>query len=581
MKLMKWVLLVVALPMATSTAFAQSSGNSTTPERSRSTTGFYVDEVGLRMSMQIPFEGTIDAATYVVGAMDAFTIEAKGAAPFIWKAISVNSQGILVVPNVGSVSVGGLSLNEAISSIQTMVGQQFRSSTVNVFLEAPKQMNIHVAGDVISPGRYVFPPQTRVDVVVAPAILGAAAFVSSINDNEDDDVQAGDATRAPVIRAVDLYSSTTGGIPRQYNLRDVEIRRSNGTVLSADLLSYFYSGNLSSNPFVNDGDIITVYRKSQTTPRVSISGAVRMPLEFEYRADDTLQRLLAIAGGLVEHSDEQDVRIHRTSGSGERMIRLTTSDDLPLQPNDRVVIGSKQERLGKNVSAWISGEVNTPGNYPIVEGTTSVYDLLNAAEGTTPDALKSGAYLERSSVSIQSQILKDYDQLWLRRSSDQLSEGFQYLSEEQFFSGRFMFINLADESRLKELILVDGDRLFVPRNKNTVFVFGQVNLTGYYAHQSGLTAQDYVKNAGGTALAADTERVFIIKAGSRTWHRVGSIEIEPGDMVFVDRVPYDDIQSKRQFELTVAQQRNNNYALILSTIATISSIITTAILISR
>jgi len=581
MKLMKWFIFLAALPFSVSTAMAQSSGNSTTSDRSRSTTGLYVDEVGLRMSMQIPFEGTIDAATYVVGAMDAFTIEVKGAAPFIWKAISVNSQGILVVPNVGSVPVGGLILNEAVSSIQTMVGQQFRASTVNVFLEAPKQMNIHVAGDVISPGRYVFPPQTRVDVVVSPAILGTAAFVSTIKENEDKEVQSGNSLRAPVVRAVDLHSSTTGGIPRHYNLRDVQIRRSNGTILSADLLSYYYSGDLSSNPFVNDGDIITVYRKSQTTPRVSISGAVRMPLEFEYRVDDTLQRLLSIAGGLVEHSDEQDVRVYRTNGSTDRMIRLTTNDDIPLQANDRVVIGSKQERLGMNVSAWISGEVNTPGNYPIVEGVTSVYDLVTAAEGTTNDAQKSAAYLERSTVNIQSQILKDYDQLWLRRSSDQLSEGFQYLSEEQFFSGRFMFIDLSDEQRMKELILVDGDRLFVPRNKNTVFVFGQVNLTGYYAYQSGLGAHDYVKNAGGTALAADTDRVFIIKAGSRTWHRVGTSTIQPGDMVFVDRVPYDDIQSRRQYELTVAQQRNNNYALILSTIATITSIITTAILISR
>lgn len=580
MKLMNWILLIATLSFATAT-YAQTSGNTPPTDRNRGTTGYFVDEVGLRMSMQIPFEGTIDADSYVVGAMDAFTIEAKGAAPFIWKAISVNSQGILVVPNVGSVTVGGLSLTEAIAAIQTMVGQQFRSSSINVFLEAPKQMNIHVAGDVISPGRFVFPPQTRVDVVVAPAILGTAAFVSNVKQNEDDDVQSGSSFRAPVIRAVDFYSSTTGGISRQYNLRDVRILRSNGTVISADLLSYYYSGNLDMNPFVNDGDIVTVYRKSQSTPRVSISGAVRMPLEFEYRYDDTLQRLLAIAGGLVEHSDNTDVRIYRNNGSGERAIRLTSSDDMPLQPNDRVVVGLKQDLLGKNVSAWISGEVNTPGNYPIIEGVTSVYDLVQSADGTTRDALKSGAYLERSNVTVPSHLLKEYEQLWSRRSSDQLSEGFQYLSEELVFSGRFMFIDLSDEQRTKGLILVDGDRLFVPRNHNTVFVFGQVNLTGYYAHQPGASVSDYIGNAGGSALAADTDRVFIIKAGSRAWHRAGTTTIEPGDMVFVDRVPYDDIQSKRQFELTVAQQRNNKFALILSTIATMSSIITTAILISR
>jgi hypothetical protein len=59
------------------------------------------------------------------------------------------------------------------------------------------------------------------------------------------------------------------------------------------------------------------------------------------------------------------------------------------------------------------------------------------------------------------------------------------------------------------------------------------------------------------------------------------VSIEPGDMVFVDRVPFDDLQSRRQFQMLEIQQRNNNYALILSTVSTIASIITTAILITR
>jgi polysaccharide export outer membrane protein len=288
-----------------------------------------------------------------------------------------------------------------------------------------------------------------------------------------------------------------------------------------------------------------------------------------------------LAGGLVEHADTNDIRIFRRNGAEMTVIRTTIREASGLQPNDRIVIGSLQSKIGQNVSAWISGEVSNPGNYPITEGRTSVFDLVRMAEGTTADALKSGAYLERTAMAIPSQGLRDNDQLWMRRSSDQLSEGFQYLAEEQFFSGRFIFIDLRDEQRTKELILVDGDRLFVPRDKNTVFVFGQVNLTGYYAHQPGMGADSYIRIAGGKALAADSDRVFIIKAGSRTWHEVGSIPIEPGDMVFVDRVPYETVQTKRQFELTQAQQRNNTYSLILSTVATVTSIITTAILISR
>lgn len=578
--MMKRFLLLATLILPFGAVTAQNTGSGSN-ERPRNAPGYFVDEIGLRMAAQLPFEGTVDPTTYIVGSMDLFTIEVKGSISTIWRGLAVNSQGVLVIPNAGMAPVGGLILQDAILRIQTVLATQYRSASIDVYLEAPKQVNVHVTGDVISPGRYVFPPQTRADIAVMPAILGASAYRTSVKENEDDRDQSSMATRAPVVRAVDLFSATTGTVPRQYNLRYVRIRRADGTETIADLLSYFYGGDISSNPFIQDGDVITVYRKSSTAPRISISGAVRMPIEFEYRPDDTVAGLLKLSGGIVEHADVQDVRVYRRSGAGATMIQVSVDSTTPLEPNDRVVVGSLQNLLGQNVSAWISGEVNTPGNYPIVEGQTSVYDLVQFADGTTPDALKAGAYLERNTQAIPSQGLRDNDQLWMRRSSDQLSEGFQYLAEEQFFSGRFIFIDLRNEQRAKELILVDGDRLFVPRDKNSVFVFGQVKLTGFYAHQPGLGADAYIRIAGGRALAADPQRVFIIKAGSRTWHEVGTVPIEPGDMVFVDRIPYETVLSRRQYELTLAQQRNNTYSLILSTVATITSIITTAILISR
>jgi polysaccharide biosynthesis/export protein len=581
LQMMKRFLLLAALILPFGAVKAQNTGSGSTSERPRNTPGYFVDEIGLRMAAQLPFEGTVDPSTYIVGSMDLFTIEVKGSISTIWRGLAVNSQGILVIPNAGMAPVSGLTLQDAILRIQTVLATQYRSATIDIYLEVPKQVNVHVTGDVISPGRYVFPPQTRADIAVMPAILGAIAYRTSVQENEDDQDESSMASPAPVVRAVDLFSATTGTVPRQYNLRYVRIRRADGTETIADLLSYFYGGDISSNPFIQDGDVITVYRKSSTAPRISISGAVRMPIEFEYRPDDTVAGLLKLSGGLVEHADVHDVRVYRRSGSGTTVVQIGADSTTPLEPNDRVIVGSLQNLLGQNVSAWISGEVNTPGNYPIVEGQTSVHDLVRLADGTTPDALRAGAYLERNTQTIPSQGLRDNDQLWMRRSSDQLIEGIQYLAEEQFFSGRFIFIDLRDEQRTKELILVDGDRLFVPRDQNSVFVFGQVNLTGYYAHQPGMGADAYIRIAGGRALAADPQRVFIIKAGSRTWHEVGSVPIEPGDMVFVDRIPYETVLSKRQYELTLAQQRNNTYSLILSTVATLTSIITTAILISR
>ena len=571
------------LTLATSIVIHAQSSTQPTTQSPRATTAYFVDEVGLKIAAQLPFEGMVDPDVYIVGSFDVFTVEVKGAVPATWRGLTVNAQGHLVIPTVGSVDVGGIVLRTAMDRIRNTVSDQFRAAEVLVNLEVPQQVNVHVTGDVVRPGRYIFPPHTRADIAILPAILGATVFQESNSDKGDDEDEESSSSsgRQPAVRAVDIYSNSTGSIPSEYNLRHVQITHRDGRQSVVDLLAYYYGGMLGQNPFVSDGDVISVYRKSTTIPRVSISGAVRIALEFEYRDDDTLEKLFAIAGGFSTNADTTDIRIYRRVGNQTRVIQVRSISDEPLFPNDRILVGSRQDEIGFNVSAWVTGEVSTPGNFPIVQGETSVYDLIQFADGITEEALAAGAYLERTNTPIQSQILKDFEQLWMRRSSDQLSEGFQYLSEEQFFSGKFMFIDLTDENRMKELLLIDGDRLFVPRNNNTVFVFGQVNLTGYYAHQIGLKAYDYINQAGGKALAADIDRTFIIKAGSRTWHKANAVVIEPGDMIFVDRVPYDNVQSKRQFELLVAQQRNNNYALVLSTVATITSIITTAILITR
>lgn len=576
------------LTLATSIVIHAQSSTQPTTQSPRATTAYFVDEVGLKIAAQLPFEGMVDPDVYIVGSFDVFTVEVKGAVPATWRGLTVNAQGHLVIPTVGSVDVGGIVLRTAMDRIRNTVSDQFRAAEVLVNLEVPKQVNVHVTGDVVSPGRYIFPPHTRADIAILPAIFGARASQKSTSDKDEDEKEEEEEEEStstggiqPTAKALDLYSNSSGAIPSDYNLRHVQITHRDGRQSVVDLLAYYYGGMLGQNPFVSDGDVISVYRKSTTMPRISISGAVRIALEFEYREDDTLEKLFAIAGGFSTNADTTDIRIYRRVGNQTRLIQVSSTSDELLFPNDRILVGSRQDEIGQNVSAWVSGEVSTPGNFPILEGTTSVYDILQMAEGVTPEALAAGAYLERTNISIQNQILKENEQLWFRRSSDQLEEGFRYLSEESNFSGRFMFIDLSNEARSKELLLMDGDRLFVPKNNNTVFVFGQVNLAGYYMHQVGSTAASYVLNAGGMALAAQPDRVFIIKAGSRTWHKADDVSIEPGDMVFVDRVPFDDLQSRRQFQMLEMQQRNNNYALIYSTVSTIASIITTAILITR
>jgi len=129
--------------------------------------------------------------------------------------------------------------------------------------------------------------------------------------------------------------------------------------------------------------------------------------------------------------------------------------------------------------------------------------------------------------------------------------------------------------------LFDGDRLHIPKNEGTIFVFGQVNNPGYYNFDASMDYDDYIEKAGDFALSADEERIFVIKSGTNSWFRPDNARIEPGDLVFVDRVPFDELQAARNYDLQKRSQRNSNIQLIMTGLTTITSIITAYIAVSR
>jgi len=112
-------------------------------------------------------------------------------------------------------------------------------------------------------------------------------------------------------------------------------------------------------------------------------------------------------------------------------------------------------------------------------------------------------------------------------------------------------------------------------------VMGQVNQPGYYDFEPGKSSSSYIAQAGGFALSAEEDRVFVIKASSNAWYRPEDTGIQSGDVLFVDRVPFDDLQASRTFEMQKRQQRNSNIQLIMAGLSTITGIITTYVAITR
>lgn len=567
-----FITLMMMVPQ--STLLGQTTGSS--QERNTGTSQFglsllgnnriyFVDEFSLELLQPGTFDVSyLDGEIYKIGPNDILSVEIDGATPVTARGLVVNALGSIFIPIAGNVDVTGKTLSEAKLSIEEALTKHIRDFTLQMTLDRPRLARVQITGDVQFPGSFVVMPGKRLDTVLYPALFEQPAPGNVLNAE----------------RYHRSFLQSTG-----LSLRNIKIVR-DGEEFRADLISYFRNGDPSENPFIYDGDIITVNRVSDNMPRISVSGAVLNPAEYEYNPNDTLNRLLLLSGGFLQEANTENVIVYRTSGNQTEVININLNDEgagtFPMLPYDRLVI-PHTDNVKRGANAWVYGEAILPGNFPVIEGSTTVADLLDLAGGMTTNSLPHAAYLLRtpsSSRNVQSVNLINTNELM--RVSDQLQQGFQYLElESQLQSERRLFIDLNNTENLDRIKLNDGDRLFIPRDYNSIVMYGQLNNPGDYPYNPELSVMDYIRQAGGMSLAAAPERIFVIKAGSRAWLSPGETTLESGDMIFVDREPYDELNAFRSYELQKQTIRQGNIQIILATVSTITAIITTYVAITR
>ncbi len=94
-------------------------------------------------------------------------------------------------------------------------------------------------------------------------------------------------------------------------------------------------------------------------------------------------------------------------------------------------------------------------------------------------------------------------------------------------------------------------------------------------------SNEYIEKANGMTIAADKERIFIIKAGSRSWYYPDKTILESGDIIFVDRIPLQDARSGLQNQINIETLKNRRVQLIMSGVGALTSIITAYVAVRR
>ena len=294
---------------------------------------------------------------------------------------------------------------------------------------------------------------------------------------------------------------------------------------------------------------ITDLKEEET---VAIYGEVANPGTFLFSKNMTIEDLLVQAGGLLEEAATTRVEVTRRikdpkSTSFSSVLGKTFTFDIKdgfivggnaenfyLEPFDAVYIRrSPAYRRQQNVV--VAGEVLFSGSYSLLKKNERLSDLVSKAGGVTPDAYVKGARLIRK--------LSDEER---RRQNDairmaQNGEGKDSISiqklnlSETYTVGIDLEKALANPKSDFDLVLREGDVLYIPEYVNTVKISGSVMYPNTVVYQKGKNLKFYINQAGGYGNMAKKKKVYVVYMNgtvSRLKARNASA-IEPGCEIIV------------------------------------------------
>lgn len=461
-------------------------------------------------------EGAIDAAKYIVGPNDIFSLGIWGVVntPL---PISVSPEGSLIIPSVGEVAVSGLTLSEAKSRVIAAVKKRFISAEITLTLVSPRRFIVTVTG--VGQGTYP-----------TSAIMRASSIIAFIFSD-----------------SVSLMKSGTMPFERSsFSMRNIKLTRKNGEISRIDLYKYFATRDERFNPFLREGDVLTLQKYDWEGKFLAVQGAVQFPGVFEYIEGDDLETAIELVRGVTTVANMDSIIISRMDPTATKMEKFIVSFDrekhMKLEANDRVYVNAYAEQR-RDFKVLVLGEVVRPGNYPITLNTTRLSDIIIEAGGLLPNSYlpNSEVYRKLDTFFIQTKNRDTLENVYTRRLNDIVSNKEEKESFDQdllYKIGRVNvdFDKLSEGDNSQDIVLKDGDIIYIADNKKLVYVYGQVNRPGFVPYKEGADAQYYVDAAGGYGERADEDEVRVIKFKTREWLEPDEATIQSSDFVYVPRV---------------------------------------------
>ncbi len=402
-------------------------------------------------------DAQIDATTYVLGPHDVLAVMIL-VGEMRLETLPVLPEGIVLVPHIGAVQAAGLTLQDFRDALHRAVRKRYQNFELYCYLAETRQFRVFVTGEVREPGTLVARPYERVSDVVERA----------------------------------------GGFTDNASRRFVELQVRDGQRTLVDLDAYYLRGEIEANPHVRDGAVVHVPpRRSE----VFISGAVAVPGTYEHRDGESLQQLLAIAGGPTFDANLSEVAVDEMNANGEVRLQVYDLRAADPRPEDVVRVAVPSQLLGRRRVFAILPDDERHTLY--LSPSETLQDLVRRVSLLGADPELADARLVTRDDS-GGQVTLDVD---VQR----------VLAGEQ------------------DHPLQDGDVLSVPPVRDYVYVSGFVARPGRYAYRADWTLGDYLGEAGGVAATGNRDRATVLRPSGEQRSATRGDPVRRGDTIHINR----------------------------------------------
>ncbi|MBP3710384.1 MAG: SLBB domain-containing protein [Treponema sp.] len=383
----------------------------------------------------------MSSTDYLVTAGDVYTLSFSANNTAVSYPILVDTSYRVRVANITTINVEGNTFLRFKQRVEELVTQNYHMSSVQFVLTSPAVFQVTVKGEV---------SQTA-----ACEAWGLMRLSDVIKNN------------------LTPYSST----------RNVVITSSNGISKTYDLFQAERFGDLSQNPYMRPGDVVTIGRMSR---KVTLDGAVERKGTYELLDGENLQQLIYYYGGGFDSFADVS-RIVLT-----RMLN-------PANPaGEKIYLDEKAVSSNYELLSYDSVNVSA---YSELKPVMFIEGAINSAEGTTLYA--------SSRLVITFDEGENYSTLVSRLQTFFTAES-DVSNAYVIRNGKVIPLNvgkmLYDASYYSEETIKRYDTLVIPFKQYFVTVAGAVMNPGRYPYIPDRTWEYYIGLAGGFLLEKNRGR---------------------------------------------------------------------------